>query len=244
MVDPSDTRRPPRIVIARSPLALTAVAALLLGASACTTDKGGKEATDDAVAEDSTCNELLGEAGLKWLKERMGGKARLKVIDDLERARALFYRQVVNWGPEDTGARTFQRADVCLARTDVTDSRKQLEIRYGPSYFTFDAPFDKASEASPAQTVTRVNSAVKLVHGKDRDGIVRSRVYVKCKIPGTPAKQENDIPIEGQLTDTLTGDTGARVHLTHLLHSAKVMADTLDCQNKPDVPAEPPASLK
>ncbi|WP_406304651.1 hypothetical protein OHA61_23135 [Streptomyces sp. NBC_00885] len=232
----------------RNTLTLTAVAVLLLGASACTADKEPKEkageTSKDAVADDATCNELLGDAGLKWLREHTGDKARLKVVDDLKRARSLFYQQVKNWGPDDSGARTFQRADACLARTDVANAAKQLEIRYGPSYFPFDAPFDKASEVSPAQTVTPVNSAVKLVHGKDRDGAVRYRVYVKCKIPGTSAKQENEIPIEGLLTDTLTGDTSARVHLTHLLHSAKVMADTMDCQNKPVVPAEPPASVR
>ena len=246
VVDPCDTRRTPRIVIARSPLALTAVAALLLGASACTTDKGGKEATNDAVADDSTCNELLGEAGLKWLKERTGGpgKVQLKNTDDLKKARSLFYQQVENWGPEDSGVPTFLDADVCRVRTDVENHKKELAFRYGPSGLPFGFPFDKASTVRPAQTVTAVNSAVKLVHGKDRDGGVSYRVYVKCKIPGTPAKQENDIPIEGQLTDTLTGDTSARVHLTHLLHSAKVMADNLDCQNQPVVPAEPPASVK
>ncbi|MFK4224220.1 hypothetical protein [Streptomyces sp. NPDC019890] len=232
----------------RSALTLTAVTVLLLGACACTADKEAKEEAEETakgdVLDDSTCNELLGNAGLKWIEERTGGKVRLKVVDDLKKARSLFYQQVENWGPDDSGARTFLRADTCLARTDVTNAEKQLEIRYGPSYFRFDAPFDKASEVSPAQTVTPVNSTVKLVHGKDRDGMVRYRVYVKCKIPGTSPKQENEVPIEGQLTDTLTGDTGARVHLTHLLHSAKVMADNLDCQNKPVVPAEPPASVK
>lgn len=173
-----------------------------------------------------------------------GGKARLKVPDDLKSARALFYRQVENWGPEDTGAPTFQRADVCLARTDVADAKKQLEIRYGPSYFTFDTPLDEVSAAGDKAIETPVNSDVKLVHGKDRDGGVSYRVYVKCKIPGTPAKQENEIPVEGRLTDTLTGDTGARVHLTHLLHSAKVVADSFGCENKPVVPDEPPASVE
>lgn len=228
-------------------LTLAAVAVLLLGAGACTADKDqakGKEKVEDAAPDDSTCNELLGNAGLKWLKDHTGGKARLKVPDDLKSARALFYRQVENWDPEKTGVRIFQRADVCLARTNVADERRELEIRFGPSYFTFDTRFDDVSSTGDKTVETLVNSDVKLVHGKDNEGVVRYRVYVKCKIPGTPAKQENEIPIEGLMADTLTGDTGARVHLTRLLHSAKVVADSFDCENKPVVPAEPPASVK
>jgi hypothetical protein len=236
------------MVTMRRPLTLAALAVVLLGAGACTADEDTKkdrtEKDTTAAPDDSTCNELLGDAGLKWLEDRTGGKARLKVPDDLKSARALFYRQVENWGPNDTGVRTFQRADVCLARTDVADTAKELEIRYGPSYFPFDTPFDEVSTAGEKAIETPVNSDVKLVHGKDTDGTLRYRVYVKCKIPGTPAKQENEIPIEGLMADTLTGDTGARVHLTHLLYSAKVVADSFDCENKPVVPAEPPASVK
>ncbi|MCX4823653.1 hypothetical protein OG883_28020 [Streptomyces sp. NBC_01142] len=228
-------------------LTLAAATVLLLGAGACTADKD-KEKESQAAPDDSTCNELLGDAGLKWLEDRTGGKARLKVEDDLKSARSQFYRQVENWGPEDTGVPTFQRATVCLARTDVTDMRKQLEIRYGPSYSSFDTAFGEPSTTGEKAIETVVNSDVKLVHGKETRGMfkgrVHYRVYVKCKIPGTPARQENEIPIEGELADTLTGDTGARVHLTRLLHSAKVVADSFDCENKPVVPAQPPASVK
>lgn len=225
----------------RRALALPALASLLLVASACTNESG-----DSTAAKESTCKELLGDAGLKWLEDRTRGpgKARLKSTDDLKTARSLFYKQVESWDRDSTGIPSFVTADVCKARTEVADSGKQLKILYGPSLFPFDFPFDENSEVSAMPTVTPVNSAVKLVHGKDGDGTVSYRVYVKCKIPGTSAKQENEVPIEGELADTLTGDTSARVHFTHLLHSAQVMADNLDCQNKPTIPAEPPASVK
>ncbi|MFJ6633848.1 hypothetical protein ACIQMR_21040 [Streptomyces sp. NPDC091376] len=227
------------------PLACATAIVLLLGAAACTTGKDdkGKDATTEAAPDVSTCKQLLGESGLQWLEDRTGGKARLEVVDDLERARSLFHRQVKDWTPEETGVPTFLRARTCLAATGAATER-QLEIRYGASYFPFDTPFDEATGVSPAQTETAVNSAVKLVHGKDSDGIVRYRVYVKCKIPGTPAKQENEIPIEGRLTDSLTGETSTRVLYAHLLHSAKVVANTFGCENTPVIPAEPPASVK
>ncbi|MFF3244371.1 hypothetical protein ACFYWY_11720 [Streptomyces sp. NPDC002870] len=69
-------------------------------------------------------------------------------------------------------------------------------------------------------------------------------MFIKCKIPGTPAKQESGVPIEGSMSDTLTGDTSARTHFTHLPHSARVVAKSFGCQNKPVVPFEPPASVK
>ncbi|MFD7221653.1 hypothetical protein ACFV9P_11590 [Streptomyces sp. NPDC059892] len=218
---------------------MPALVSLLLGASACS------QAGGSTAAEESTCEKLLGPAGLKWLESKSGGpeEAHMKSTDDLKKARSLFYEQLAKWNPEDTGIPSFLPADVCKVRKDVADSGKQLGIQYGPSLFPFDFPFDEVSEVSATPNVTPVNSNVKLVHGKDRDGTVRYRVYVKCEIPGAPATQENEVPIEGELTDTLTGETSIRVHLTHLLHTAQVMAKTLDCRNEPVIPAAPPASV-
>jgi hypothetical protein len=226
------------VVSVRRQLTPAALALVLLGAVACTAGEGGEEDPPPATADASACDAVLGDAGVAWLKDLTGGAARPEAGDDLDKARSLFHRQVKAWGPDDSGARTFLRADLCR----VTGGAGRFEVRYGPSYFPFDEPFDKASDVSPAQTVTEVNSDVRLVHGKDADGATRYRVYVRCKIAGTPAQQESEVPIEGLMTDTLTGDTDARVHLTRLLHSAKVVADAFDCVNKPVVPEEPPAS--
>ena len=226
----------------RRQLTPAALAVVLFGAGACTGGEDGtKEDPPPAAADGSVCDALLGDAGMAWLKDRTGGTFRPEAGDDLKKARSLFYRQVENWDAGDSGARTFLRADLC--RATGAGGGKQFEVRYGPSYFPFDAPFEEASDVSPAQTVTEVDPDVKLVHGKDADGATRYRVYVRCKIAGTPAQQESEVPIEGLMTDTLTGDTDARVHLTHLLHSAKVVADGFGCENKPVVPGQPPASL-
>lgn len=224
----------------RRALALPVLAFLLLATGACT-DKSGSS----TAAADSTCKELLGDTGLTWLESRTGGpeEIEMKSTEDLEQARSLFYQQVGNWDPDSTGTPSFLTAEMCKVRADVSDSTKQLDIQYGPSLFPFDSPFDKGTDGSTKLTVTAVGSDAKLVYGNDRDGTVRYRVYVKCTIPKAPAKQENAVPIEGQLTDTLTGETSTRVHLTRLLHSARVMAKTFDCQNNPVVPAEPPASV-
>lgn len=219
---------------------LPVLALLLLGMAACTADKS----EDSAAAEQATCRELLGSAGMNWLEERTGGpgKARMKSNIDLKKARSLFYEQVGNWDPDSTGTPSFAEADVCRASMDVNDPGKELAIEYGPSILAFDVPFpDSGKEGKP--TVTPVNSDVRLIR-RPFDDEVRYFVFIKCKIPGTPAKQENGVPIEGSMSDTLTGDTSARTHFTHLLHSARVVAKSFGCQNKPVVPFEPPASVK
>ncbi|MET8327281.1 hypothetical protein [Streptomyces sp. NPDC005181] len=85
---------------------------------------------------------------------------------------------------------------------------------------------------------------MKLVHGVDRYREARYQVYVQCKIPGTPAGQEREVPLTGELTDTLTDSVNLRDHLALLLHSARVMTNTLGCQNKPVVPSTLPTSIK
>ncbi|MFJ6633847.1 hypothetical protein ACIQMR_21035 [Streptomyces sp. NPDC091376] len=225
---------------------LAALTVVLLGVSACTSDKD-KDKAPEATSDDSTCNELLGDAGLKWLKERTGDKARLKVEDDLKTARSVFHQQIENFyrkakepGPKDPLAHMFQKAEVCESKKDFTKRGKELEIQYGPAGTAFDRDLDDLSDGGFTYVETPVNSDVKLIHMTNPWGTISYTVNVKCKIPGTPAKQANDFPLEGTLSDTLTGETSTRVLYTHLLHSAKVVANTFGCENKPVIPAEPP----
>ncbi|MEU6706254.1 hypothetical protein [Streptomyces wuyuanensis] len=227
-----------------------ALAVVLLCVGACTSDKG-KNTDADAAPDDSTCRELLGDAGLKWLEERTGDKARLKVEDDLNSARSLFRRQIQNFyrkakqqSPEDPLARLFQKADVCESKKDSTKRGKEFEIQYGPAATTFDRDLGDSSDGGFTYIETPVNSDVKLIRMTNPWGTISYTVNIKCKIPGTPAEQANEIPLEGLMLDSLTGETSTRVHYTHLLHSAKVVADAFGCENKPVVPATPPASVK
>ncbi|MFI1940569.1 hypothetical protein ACH44C_25885 [Streptomyces purpureus] len=229
---------------------LAALTVVLLCASACTSDKG-KNTNADAAPDDSTCNELLGDAGLKWLKEHTGDKARLKVEHDLKTARSAFHQQIENYyrkakkqGPKDPLAHMFQKAYVCTSKTDFTKRGTELEIQYGPAATAFDHDLSHPSRGGFKLVETPVNSDVKLVHMTDPGGTISYILHVKCKISGTPAEQANEIPLEGMMIDTLTDETSSRIHYTHLLHSAKVVADTFGCENKPVVPAEPPASVK
>ncbi|MEO3976232.1 hypothetical protein [Streptomyces sp. CAU 1734] len=214
---------------------------LLLGITACTSG----DASDSTAKAQATCKKLLGPAGVDWLDGRTGGDGGLHMgsDNDLKSARSLFYGSVKQWDFTSTEIPNFGLHEVCRVRLDVKDPAKQLDIQFNPSIFPFDTDFTENSVTRVAPQVTSISRNVRLVHGEDRSGKTRYRVYVKCKIPGSPARQANDIPIEGQLTDTLTGETSPRVLFTHLLHSAKVVAEEFGCTNKPAIPDTPPASV-
>ncbi len=65
-----------------------------------------------------------------------------------------------------------------------------------------------------------------------------------CRIPGADPGQLEGAPLKGELEDSLTNEGSARVHLSHLLHSTRLLVEALGCTNKPVVPAEPPAAVK
>lgn len=133
---------------------------------------------------------------------------------------------------------------MCMIRTDISTGM-QIGLTYKPSPLPFDTVFDKETETGIVlkPRLARVNSDVKLVYGADEYREARYQVYVQCKIPGTPSGQERAVPLVGELTDTLSDSVSLRGHLSLLLHSARVMANTLHCQNKPIVPSTLPASV-
>lgn len=230
----------------RPAAAFPVMALMVLATAACTSDNGGADPTSTKgagqAAEQATCRELLGDAGVKWLESRTGGpgKVRMESRHDLQKARTMFQGQAGNWEPGRKGIPSYAESDVCRARADA-GGPGELSLEYRPSILRFDAPITGSTDSE--RTATPVSSDVRLLHRVDGNE-VQYIVFIKCKVPGTPAQQENAVPIEGRMTDTLTGDTGIRTHFAHLLHSAQLVTRTFNCQNKPVVPAEPPASVK
>lgn len=209
--------------------------AMLLGVGACSPGTSS-ESTDDNAA---TCEDMLGNAGIDWLKERTGpDRLRMESDVDLAEARSLFYSQMRNWDPKNTKYFPFAHADMCLAKRKGV-GEEFFTLRYTRSR----GPLSRVT-VQEGFTKTPVNADVALTHGNMPTVGDIYTVYIRCQIPGAPAEQKERLPVTGEIIDTLTGDTNARVHFTHLLHSAKVMADNLDCQNKPTIPAQPPASVK
>jgi hypothetical protein len=101
-----------------------------------------------------------------------------------------------------------------------------------------DAPFGKG-KAGDSETLIPVSSDVKLVTRKQL-GSTAYYVYVKCQVPGAASGQDAGMPLEGGMTDTLTG-SGRAEHLKRLLYAAGVVAKKFDCQSQPIIPAAPPS---
>lgn len=211
--------------------------ATLLAAGACSSGKD--ESTIDATR--ATCQQVFGSAGVDWLKRRAGEDVFLDSDHNFKEARSLFYPLMRNWAPEDNDPSHHQyvSANMCLVGKETKKSRNTINIRYALSI----VPFSEVS-SSAKETKLPVSSDITLVYGKGHMGGLIYRVYFKCKIAGTPKGQEEGAPVMGEMTDNLTGDLGARSHLQSLLHSAQEMERALDCTNSPDIPTEPPASVK
>lgn len=222
-------------------LALPLLTALLLASAACSSDGTKDTATGDRTRE--TCENLLGTAGEKWVKDSSARQTGLVDVKDLKAAKAAFYDDARSWDPSSKAVSSFLPSELCrIVVQDQKPHTSRLSISYGASVFPFDSPFGEKSDVSGAsgeETLVRVNSDVKLVVRKN-NGSYDYSVYVKCRVPGTPAAQETGVPLAGSMTDTLTGDTGTGPHLRYLLNSARVMAKAFACRNNPTVPTKLP----
>lgn len=224
----------------RRVLALPLLVALLLGSAACSS--GDTKDAETGEATRTACEDLLGTAGEKWVKDNSARETGLVDVSALKTAKADFYDDAKSWDPNSKAIPSFMPSEVC--RVVVRDQKphtSRLSISYGASVFPFDSPFGEKSDVNDEETLVPVNSDVKLVVRKN-DGVYDYSVYVKCRVPGTPAAQETGVPLEGSMTDTLTGDKATKPHLQYLLHSAGVVAKAFACQNNPTVPASVPAT--
>lgn len=209
--------------------------ALLTGAG-CTAEQ--EEGGSDAAAK-AVCREVLGDAGFEWLEESVGkaGELSMSSAHDPEDVRSRFRNQLNGWTPEGNPVSPYADVRVCT----VNAGYGEFSLEFGPSILPLDAPI--SGDIDDGLIETPVNSDVRLLR-KLGDVGESYYVFVGCKVPGTPAQQKNDVPLEGQMRDGVHGNSSARVHFTHLLHSAKVMAKAVGCENRPVIPAEPPASVK
>ncbi|MFC4608365.1 hypothetical protein ACFO9E_11120 [Streptomyces maoxianensis] len=210
-----------------------AVTALVLTATSCSSGD------DTSTSAADGCEEALGDSGVEWVESHTdvdGGGELDRGGVDLEEARAQHYKQVESGGSDGS----HWSSELCAMTAFDAGKKKELRVEFGPS----SLPFDFQVKGAEDGTVTPVNSDVKLHQVEDSKGVVQYGVYVKCKIPGTAPDQETETPLAGVMADTLTSGTSARDHMKYLLHSARAMADALDCQNKPTIPAEPPAAVQ
>ncbi|MFI6929934.1 hypothetical protein [Streptomyces sp. NPDC050287] len=207
--------------------------ALALTATSCTADD------DASISPADGCEETLGDSGIKWVESHAdlpGGSDLDRGGVDLKEARAQHYQQMESGGSDEP----HWSSELCTLTTFDAGKKKELKVEFGPS----SLPFDFHTESTQKGIVTPVNSDVKLHQVEDAKGVAQYGVYVKCKIPGTSPRQETETPLAGVMTDTLTSGTSVRDHMKYVLRSARAMADALDCQNEPTIPADPPDSLR
>ncbi|MBT3166163.1 hypothetical protein HTV80_24080 [Streptomyces sp. Vc74B-19] len=200
---------------------------------------GDDSSTDEGDHDVAACRELLGAAGVDWVKDNTASETGIAPgSDDLKSAKSLFEAHAKSWDPSSEGIPVFNNSELCRVVKQPNSTGNSLSIRYGASVTAFDHPF------GGDQIVTPVNTDVKLVYGKKSPGELGYFVYIRCQVKGAPAGQMNEVPLEGVMTDTLTNADGADEHLTYLLHSAQKVIAEFQCENNPQVPAEVPAGTE
>ncbi|GAA4916325.1 hypothetical protein ACFPM3_21575 [Streptomyces coeruleoprunus] len=214
------------------------VLALFLGVAGCAIDPVSEP---EPVADHrALCAEVLGGSAVEWL-ERQAAPVELDYATsaDIAEARDRIHRNLRSWEPgQGHSAITLSNIDVCLAAGPGIGN-------YLLDYDTWHNGIDTV-RAPVGGTRTRLNADVLLTAERSSGSRATGRysLYVACQLPGAAPQQGRNVLVRGRLTDTLTSDKSPRTPLTHLLHSAHVMAKALGCTNKPVIPAEPPAFVK
>ncbi|MFD5653289.1 hypothetical protein [Streptomyces sp. NPDC127039] len=215
-------------------IAASTLAGLLIAATACDSEKNDSSSP-------SICERLLGQSGIEWVKRNQGQEADSSDSTDLKDVKESFYQDAREWDPGNDKTPTFLSTEVCRFSTHGKSTEQgTLSLSYGASMLPFDYPFNKEEDIYSSVSVVSVNSDVKLVT-RDDDGTFQYSVYVKCQVADASPSQEQGVPIEGTMRDTLTGDTDANTHLTYLLHSARTVVEDFSCKNEPSVPTQLPS---
>ncbi|WP_199551637.1 hypothetical protein [Streptomyces sp. N35] len=221
---------------------LLAVLATLLAVGACS---GGSEPQDKRSKGEEACATVLGDKAMNWLQTRVA-EPEFSDPTSISNARDWFRGQVKDYRPGDLP--NYVTSQMCEVKdgSEGALGGTQVELRYGVSSYPFDYEFTKQRDVGDRTTAIDAGPDVKLVYWPD--GTSRNRfeyhVYVKCGVPNSHETSLNEVPLEGTLKDNLTGDPSHRTHLTHLLHSAKVMTDGFGCTNNPRIPTTVPTSVK
>lgn len=214
------------------PLALS----LLIAIGGCTGTEPSPAVSPAGSRGAAMCEEMFGSSGKSWIKEHTQPEQLLLGADsDLDETRSLYFRRLRAWKPTDD--QVSPRSTVLCSIRKESDDTQLLTLSYGWSY----APFEYHQQQKDRAAI-KLSSDVVL--SKDLYQPYSYDIFVRCRVPGAAPGQKDAVPIKGSLNDGLTGEKSARVHYTHLLHSARVMVEALGCTNEPVVPAEPPASVE
>ncbi|WP_166026347.1 hypothetical protein [Streptomyces chilikensis] len=192
----------------------------------------------------SACETLIGREGVEWaeaaapvpVEESTQGRL------DLAKAERWYQSSAYAWDPSKAD-KTHMSIDppVCeIGPVGAKVEARSVEISYGGSISGFDKLESGSEQLGEGVRVISVNQDVRLVLWTGtRDETLRS-VHVRCKVPQTPEGQEDGMPLQGMMSDSLTNDRDDKNRLTYLLRSAHVVVEAFDCENHPTVPTQLP----
>ncbi|WP_166027643.1 hypothetical protein [Streptomyces chilikensis] len=222
--------------------AAVSAAAVLLTTIATGCDDDGR--ADEAQPSKATaCETLIGREGIAWAETAAASRTEesTRTALDVAKAEAWFQSSAYAWNPSRT-EKPHPSIDPALCKIvpeGVGEASRSMEISYGGSVARFDELEPK--ELGDEVRVIPVNSDVRLViWGGVKETRLRS-VHVRCKVPLTEEGQEDGMPLQGRMRDSLTTDRDDKNRLTYLLRSAHVIVEAFDCENRPTVPTELPS---
>ncbi|OEJ95914.1 hypothetical protein [Streptomyces thermolilacinus] len=164
---------------------------------------------------------------------------------DFTEARDLLLDDFRAWGPQTPYGNGTQSVRVCSISGPANTARYRLAYEVSKDRLGAVRPPGRGSMVRVNDDIVLTSSWRPPVEGlPGAVGRGTYAVHVACRIPEADPGQLDGAPLKGELEDSLTNESSARVHYTHLLHSARVMVKALGCTNKPVVPAQPPAAVK
>ncbi|MER5480840.1 hypothetical protein ABT026_28265 [Streptomyces sp. NPDC002734] len=192
----------------------------------------------------SACETLIGREGVKWAEAAASVPVEEFTKDrlDLAKAERWYQSSAYAWDPSKA-EKMHLSIDPPLCEIGPVGAKvgaRSVEISYGGSISGFDNLTSGSEHLGKGVQVISVNQDVRLVLWTERNGETQRSVHVRCKVPQTPKGQEDGMPLQGMMSDSLTNDRDDKNRLTYLLRSAHVVVEAFDCENHPTVPTELP----
>ncbi|MEU3451667.1 hypothetical protein AB0H29_31260 [Streptomyces thermolilacinus] len=221
---------------------LLTVAVLILGLGACAEPPRPETSADQRAK----CEEALKPSAVTWLESRVQASAvSFQVARNTAEAGESLAKDLSAWQPGRRHESDIGSVRVCSISAPSPGARYRVEYEVSTEALDMVSSPRRGSMVRVSDDVVLTSSWRPPVEDVP-DGIGRGEyaLYVRCRVPGADPGQLDGAPLKGELEDSLTNESSARVHYTHLLHSARVMVKALGCTNRPVVPAQPPASVK
>ncbi|MEU6156853.1 hypothetical protein [Streptomyces sp. NPDC047130] len=235
----------PKFVIGKfGAMAAVCLMGSLAACDANTNDMRPRKSESPVEQPAEHCRRLIGADGVEWVKKSQSSPIAESDRDVQGEAKATrqFRREAESWtaATDENGYGWSSLKTVCRLVHEGRDvGGELLTIEFGAAA----TPWEKLPEGEleGGGVVTAAGEDAKLVSwemGPDEPN--EYSVFVKCRVEGSMYGQETRVPLEGTLTDGLSGDLGANPRFDLLLDAARVMVEKAGCLNGPELPDRAP----